>query len=119
MRGGERPSGNLTTNRMKENPAVEASQSTTNRKLEGLDREEGVGQLDSMTEGGGDWEAQWLDRGRRGLNGLMDRQGGEWVGWDRGRRGLALNRKNGYLPVDTAGEGHEEGQHGNKRCTVD
>jgi hypothetical protein len=44
--------------------------------------------------------AQWFDGGRR-------------AGRDGGRRGLALNRKNGHLPVDTAGKGHVEGQHGN------
>jgi hypothetical protein len=86
---------------------------TINRKFEGLDGEEGVGWLNSLIGGGGDWAAQWLDRRRRGLGGLMAWRGEEWVSQDRGRRGLALNRKNGYLPVDTAGEGHEEGQHGN------
>jgi hypothetical protein len=34
----------------------------------------------------------------------MARRGEEWVGGDVGRRGLALNGKDGYLPVDTAGE---------------
>jgi hypothetical protein len=66
---------------------------TINRKLEGLDGEEGVGRLNSSTGGGGDWAARWLDSGRRGLDGSMARQGEEWVGWDGGRRGLALNRK--------------------------
>ncbi len=86
---------------------------TINRKLEGLVGEECVGHLGSLTGGGGDWAAQWLDRGRRGLDGSMAQQGEEWVGQDWVRRGLALTKKNGYLPVDTAGEGHEESQHGN------
>jgi hypothetical protein len=101
MRGGERPPGNLTTNQMKEHLAAEASQC---RKLEGLNGEEGVGRLGSSTGGGGDWVAQWLDRGRRGLDSRWLNRGKEWVGRDGRRRGLALNRKNGYLPIDTAGK---------------
>jgi hypothetical protein len=59
MKGGERPPGNLTTNQMKENPAVEASQRNNKQKIGGARR------------GGGCWTARQLDRGRRGLGGSM------------------------------------------------
>jgi hypothetical protein len=71
MRGRERQPGNLTTYQMKENPAWRPANATLNRKSDVLDGEEGVGQLDSLTGGGGDWAAQWLERGRRGLDGSM------------------------------------------------
>jgi hypothetical protein len=58
-RGGESPPGNLTTNRMKEHPAVEASQRNNKQKIGGAQ------------QGGGCWTAWQLESGRRELGGLM------------------------------------------------